>query len=103
MTPHQLTRLIQDDLASNAASLSWHGRPLHECLCEPRKQRFADSFNNNEAIDLWLVFEENASPDQGYKVIYSERDGEFGLATAGVNDPVLIGIYGGFVETLNSM
>ncbi len=103
MNPDDLSKLIAEDLQKNAASLSWYGRPIAECLCVPRKMEFVDNFNKDELVQLWLVFEEDPNIREGYKVIFSEVDKEFGLAVAGKKEPVLIGIYGGFVETLNSM
>jgi hypothetical protein len=93
MTPQELAQLIEDDIASNQDALSWRGRPFRECLQEPKKVRVLNSHNNNEPEDLWLVFEEVPNAVEGYKVVYDESLGEFGLAVAGITEPVLIGIY----------
>lgn len=103
MTPQELTRLIEEDIASNRDAFHWYGRPFRDCLREPRKIRVLDSFRNDEPEDLWLVFEEASGEEQGYKVVYHESLGAFGLAVAGTPEPVLIGFYGGFVDTLNAM
>jgi hypothetical protein len=103
MTPQELTRLIEEELALAGAGFVWHGRSLRECLREPAKRRFLNSHANNAPEDLWLVFEEGPTSGEGYMVVYDEGLNEFGLAVHGTTDPVLIGIYGGFVETLNSM
>jgi hypothetical protein len=103
MNAAELSRIIELDLACNASTLSWHGRPVAECLCPPERQVFLDSFNNNEPLHLWLVFNESLNTEEGYKVVYAENEELFGLAVPGTDTPVFIGIYGSFVETLNSM
>jgi hypothetical protein len=103
VTPQQLTHLIQEDLKQAGTAFVWHGRPLDECLQKPEKRRFLNSHADNAPEDLWLVFEEGPTPGHGYMVVYDESLNEFGLAVQGTPDPVVIGIYGSFLETLNSM
>jgi len=103
VTPQDVVRIIEEDLTRGGATLVWLGRPLRECLQVPVRRRFLNSHSNNEPEDLWFVFEEGPNSGEGYKVVYDEDLGEFGLAVQGVTEPVLIGYYGGFVETLNSM
>ena len=103
MTPLELTRIIEDDIKRAGSAFTWQGRSLSECLREPSKQRFLNSHNNDEPEELWFVFEEGPQPSEGYKVVYDEELEMFGLAVNGITEPVLIGLYGGFVETLNSM
>jgi hypothetical protein len=103
VTPQDLIRIIEEDLAHAADSLVWHGRPLKSCLQVPRRIRVLNSHNNDEAEELWFVFEEGPNPGEGYKVVYDEDVNMFGLAVNGIKEPVLIGLYGGFMETLNSM
>ena len=103
VTPQQLTRLIEEDLKQAGTAFVWHGRSLSKCLQEPEKRRFLNSHADNTPEDLWLVFEEGPTPGEGYMVVYDESSNEFGLAVQGITDPVVIGLYGGFVETLNSM
>jgi hypothetical protein len=83
MTPSQISRLIEEDLDRNGRSLSWQGRPLQECLCEPGKIRVLDASHKNEFLEVWPLFEERASAPEGYKIVYSEEDGEFALASPG--------------------
>ena len=103
MTPQELTSLIEADLDRAGSGLAWHGRPLRDCLLKPAKRRFLNSRTDDAPEDLWLVFEEGPNPGEGYMVVFYDGLNEFGLAVQGVTDPVVIGIYGGFVETLNSM
>lgn len=103
MTPQELSRLIAEELKSTDSLTGWRGRPLRECLLEPKKQRFLNSHNDNEPEDLWLVFEEGPNLGEGYKIVYDEELNLFGLAVNGVHEPVLVGLYGNFLETLRSM
>ena len=55
---------------------------------------------------VWLVLEERPVERDGYKIIFNEQRGLFGLASSGCpNDPfpVLCGYYGDFPTTLASM
>ncbi len=103
MTPAELVRLIEADLARAGTAFTWGGRPLSQCLQKPAKRRFLNSRDDDAPEELWLVFEEGPEPGEGYMVVYDEQSDEFGLAVQGSADPVVIGFYGGFVETLNSM
>ena len=95
--------MIDEDLRTAGSRLAWQGRPIEECLLKPKKAQFFSSIQDEEPEDLWLVFEEGPNPGEGYKVVYDEALRMFGLATNGINKPVIVGFYGGFVETLNSM
>jgi len=66
-------------------------------------RRFLNGHADDAPEDLWLVFEEGPTPGEGYMVVYDDGLNEFGLAVQGTTDPVVIGFYGGFVETLKSM
>ena len=72
---------------------------IYNYIIEPRYEEYIDMSNNK--IMLWTVFE---SDDFGYKIVYSEKNEEFGLAMISVEDEkIFLGIYGGFVETLSSI
>lgn len=103
MTSDEISRIIAEDLRSASTQLAWYGRPLEECLLTPRRMPFFSSLQDEEPEDLWLVFEERPTPGEGYRVVFDEDLRMFGLATSGADKPVLIGLYGSFVETLNSM
>jgi hypothetical protein len=103
MTPQALLQLIGDEIKNSNEPIFWPGRPIPECLLEPKRQRFLNSHNNDEPEELWLVFEEGPNPGEGYKMVYDEELNLFGLAVEGEKEPVLIGFYGNFLETLNSM
>jgi hypothetical protein len=69
----------------------------------PEKRTYINGMNG-EKIELWLVLEEDPKERKGYKIIFDETQGIFGLATTQQGGPdVFIGIYGTFMETLESM
>ncbi len=103
MTPQELTDIIDAELESASDPPGWRGRPLRECLLKPEKHCFLNSHNGNEPENLWLVFEEGPKSGEGYKIVYDEELNLFGLAVDGTHDSVLMGLYGSFLETLNSM
>jgi hypothetical protein len=106
MTSEQVSAIIAHDLDMRRSNFRWPGQSMEECLLSPVLKKFINSFEEGELLDLWLVFEEtpdSGSANSGYKIVYSEAEGMFGLAVAGDVHDVLIGFYGGFVETLNSM
>jgi hypothetical protein len=54
----------------------------------------------------WLILEEKPREKVGYKVVFSEHRGEFGLGSVGSETdqhPVPCGFYGDFPTTLESL
>ena len=101
MTPDEVARIIEDDLKRNC--LNWNGRPFRDCLRTPEKVRVGNPLGEGGTEEVWLVFEESATPEKGYRVVFDEEAGLFGLAVPGTPNLVVIGLYGGFVKTLQSM
>jgi hypothetical protein len=61
---------------------------------------------DDELIELWLVLEEHPEHRGGYKVVYDESTGGFGLAAPGrtpADVPGYFGEYGDFMEALAAM
>jgi len=56
-------------------------------------------------IDLWLVLEEVPDTRDGYKIVYDDRTGMFGLACRGFSGrDVYLGAYGNnFFEAFDAM
>jgi hypothetical protein len=68
------------------------------------KRVYEDSFKEGETLGLWLVLEEIPESNSGYKIVFDEASGTFGLAISGAQDnDVFIGFYGTFLETLEGM
>lgn len=79
-----------DGIDSNASG--WHFRPF--LLEVPHLAQLKE--HNGGTCQVWIVLRE---PNDGYSVVFDPEVGEFGLATGGT----IVGIYGGFMETLNAM
>jgi hypothetical protein len=55
---------------------------INNYIIEPRYEEYIEIHNENK-IMLWTVFE---SDDLEYKIVYSEKDEKFGLATISMED-----------------
>ena len=103
MKPEEIKDLIVRELNGRDKLPNWHGLSLADCLVEPIKKKYEDSFNEGEYLELWLVLEEHPEDNSGYKIVYDEQEKEFGLVTPGKDSNVFIGHYGTFVETVEGM
>lgn len=103
MKSEDIKKIIADELSGRKTAPNWHGISLEKCLVEPSKQKYEDSFNKNEVVELWLVLEECPENNDGYKIVFDEEMNEFGLATPGKGLDVFIGYYGSFLETIEGM
>ena len=54
-------------------------------------------------VRLWLVLEEVPEDRSGYKIVYGEEAGMFGLAVQGSDRDLFIGYFGSFLDTYRSM
>jgi hypothetical protein len=62
------------------------------------------NWNGIGTIELWLVLEEDPKDRKGYKIVFDETKRQFGLAMTQRNGPdFLLGFYGTFMDTLESM
>ena len=105
MKASEVSEIVEREIDGNWSVTNAHGVDLKRCLVVPPMKRvYEDSFKEGETIELWLVLEEIPESKSGYKVIFDEESGMFGLATSGrrAND-VFIGFYGTFLETLEGM
>ncbi|MEM9354121.1 MAG: hypothetical protein AAGA92_14010 [Planctomycetota bacterium] len=75
VTAEQLRLRIEAEIGGDWSCTNGHGCDLRQCLFEPEKQLFEDSDN-----PLWLLLEEDPVSRDGYKVVYDESTGMFGLA-----------------------
>ncbi len=58
----------------------------------------------SETVLLWLVLEENPDQRNGYKVVYSEEKGMFGLAVRQADGTDwFLGGYGSFLDAYDAM
>jgi hypothetical protein len=103
MNAEEVSTIVKDDIGDRWEQANAHGVDLRTCLVTPEKKTYTQPVTG-EAIDLWLVPEEDPKTQKGYKIVFDETERLFGLATAQKNGPdVFIGFYGTFMETLESM
>ena len=103
MTPEKLKIIISSELEGKNEVINWHSVELKKCLVEPSKRTFENSFEEGGYLELCHVLEENPKTCDGYKIVYDQEEQEFGLAIAGKDKDVFIGLYGTFIETLEGM
>lgn len=111
MTAADVSRLIKDQVGDNESLPNSHGVDLHRCLTRPIlidviHRRIIKGKIKDSTETVWLVLEERPVEKDGYKIIFDEKRGTFGLVSTGFpNDPfpVLCGYYGDFPTTLASM
>jgi hypothetical protein len=55
-------------------------------------------------VELWLVLEERPDQRNGYKIVFDESRGDFGLACPGIaGHDIFLGCYGSFWTTFEAM
>jgi hypothetical protein len=108
MTSESVRQLIELEIAGNWSLTNAHGCDLRRCLVMPELREYNDcggarAGQSDEIIQLWLVLEELPVDHSGYKIVYGEESGRFGLAVPGSERDVFIGYYGGFLDAYRSM
>ena len=125
MSPDEVWQKIMRELGDDWDRPNHHGIVLSRCLVRPPELRnynvlqwppkkleglTADGRPSVEVrysvVELWLVLEEKPETKGGYKIVYDEKSGLFGLAASG--EPLLPGDTfegprGTFIETLEAM
>jgi hypothetical protein len=111
MTPGEIKALVEDQVDGRWDESNEHGVNLRESLVEPKLiplifRCVMDGKIKDRQIESWLVLEEKPRSRDGYKIVYSETESCFGLASEGFpEDPhlVLTGWYGDFWTTFEGM
>jgi hypothetical protein len=107
MTSEEVRQLVEQQINGRWDLRNDHNCDLRKCLVVPKKKKYLDPDNEYQEIEFWLVLEEDPETRNGYKIIYDEKEGMFGLAagpeTEKYRHPVFIGYYGDFPETYMSM
>ena len=109
MTAADVSKLIADEMARAGAGFladppnNPHGLDLRRCLAEPTRVTCTDGFEKGRQFDAWLVLEERPDGDNGYRIIFEEESGKFGLAVGPREDLVFIGFSGLFLTTVEGM
>ena len=106
MTSEAVTRLVEAEIAGNWGRSNLHGVNLKDFLVPPKLRQYTDGFQPENQMSLWLVLEEDPVNKSGYKIIFDEQSGLFGLAVCGIEwdvRDVFIGYHGRFLDTLKGM
>ena len=104
MSPSDISEAIAHEIDGDWSRPNPHGVDLRRCLVTPQRARFVDASDETRSLDLWLVLEEKPGDHSGYKIVFDEARGEYGLAVTGqTGRDVFIGYYGSFLETLDGM
>jgi hypothetical protein len=111
MNAADVSQIIKNQVGSSESLSNLHGIDLRRSLTTPtlikvthRRVLSGKIMDSTETV--WLVLEERPSEKDGYKIIFNDQRGLFGLASLGFpNDPfpVICGYYGDFPTTLASM
>ena len=80
MNGNELRTAIENEIAEDWSRTNGHGCDLRRCLVEPARMAFDDVVDPSHKVQLWLVLEEDFQNCSGYKVVYDEHTGMFGLA-----------------------
>jgi hypothetical protein len=111
MNKNKIQGILNDELniirsCSNMRGIDFHKVKTH--LITPYKKDFLNPLLG--CIEKhWVVFDEDKhNEEQGYVIFYSEKDCAFGLGTKTNlqklhNVGTFIGIYGSFIDALDSM
>jgi len=103
MNSDQISSIIAKEIGGKWDQSNAHGVDLHTCLIKPEKRIYADGISG-KTVELWLVLEEDPKGRKGYKIVFDEDKGWFGLAMTQKNGPeMFLGYYGTFMETLEGM
>jgi hypothetical protein len=104
MTSSEVKNRIEQEIGGEWEHSNAHGVDLRTCLVHPERQRFLDCTDEDRAVDLWLVLEEDPKTRGGYKIVFDEDNAMCGLAIADQNGrAVFLGYYGDFITTLDAM
>ena len=109
MTAEGVRELIDREVAGDWSLTNLHGCDLRRCLVPPVLREYDDCGAGRPLVEpysiirLWLVLEELPEDQSGYKIVYGEEAGMFGLAVPGTSRDVFIGYYGSFLDTYRGM
>ncbi len=111
MTPDDVSRKIDAEIDGRWNESNLHGINLRGCIVPPtvtklihRKVEAGRIYES--VIEVWLVLEEKPIEKDGYKIIFDEASGMFGLASQGWPSdphPSLDGFYSDFMSAVKGM
>jgi len=110
MTSESIREKVEQEIAGEWSLTNAHGCDLQRCLVSPEMREYEDCGSGRPLADplpsikLWLVLEEIPGDCSGYKVVFGEDSGMFGLATSNIaGGDVFLGFYGTFREAFSAM
>jgi hypothetical protein len=104
MTPEDVSRIISDEIGDDWKHSNWHGCDLRACLVTPERRLLSDFRDESKTLEMWLVLEEDADTHTGYRIVFDEKERQFGLAIEGMHGrDVWLGYYGSFLQTFDGM
>lgn len=104
MLPAEVSKIIEHEIGGDWDRPNPHGVDLRTCLVTPECRMFTDPVDDTQTCKLWLVLEEEPKTRGGYKIVFDEVSGQFGLAITDQHGrDVFLGYYGTFLETLDGM
>ena len=103
MTEIEIQKMVAATIGDQWDRSNLHGVDLRRCLVPP-KQVTAINAGDETETPVWLVLLEAPDTRLGYAVAYHEESKQFGLVQLTKEyAPCLIGLYGGFFNTLEAM
>ena len=105
MNSEGVAQIVRKEINDDWDHSNHHGVDLRKCLVQPQKMRFYLDMSSDKQEEYWLVLEEIPEDGSGYKIVFDENTGMFGLATSDVKTDknYFIGLYGNFLETVDAM
>lgn len=111
MTGEDVAETVRQQIGGNWGLSNCNGVDLARSVVSPTaikiiNRHVSDGTISDEVIGVWLVLEECAEKRDGYKIVFDEKTGHFGLASPGFSSdahPVLCGWYGDFLTTFEAM
>lgn len=105
-----IREMVEQEIAGDWTHPNAHGCDLQRCLVTPELREYKDCGSGLPLVDplptikLWLVLEEDPDDCRGYKIVFGEDSGKFGLATSSINGgDLFLGFYGTFQDAFDSM
>ncbi len=109
MTGEDVRALVEREINGDFSLTNAHGCDLRRRLVSPTLLEYDDPRSGRPMTEpppiiwLWLVLEESPEDRSGYKIVFDQEAGMYGLAVPGSSRDVFIGYYGSFQETYAGM
>lgn len=112
MTSDDVAELVRKQIAERWGTGNAHGVVLHQCLVPPMRisveemEPAPSGAAVAKVVEVWVVLEERPETRNGYKIVYDEAVGCFGLAFSRLpagSIPYYLGPYGDFMAALEAM